>query len=170
MRSIRFVVLLSAALACAGSGAFAQTAFYGMGTGAITGVANTGNVYGATAGAYFDKGTFINYGLDFRGTFLSDGSLTQFDSGMGGLRLSVKPHIISLNPYGEVLGGVVRANYGQGSAKTTKTNFGYELAVGADFTVLPHIDWRVLEFSYTRVASGGISPKALSTGIVIRLF
>ena len=173
MKSFRVALSLlaaGAAIFCVPPSAQAQTALYGMYGGASSGVVNTGNLYGPTFGAYFDRGTFINGGIDIRGTFLSDGNLTQFDSGMAGLRLAVKPHIIPFDPYGELLVGGAHANYGQGSAKTTKNSLGYEAVVGADFTILPHIDWRVLEFSYSNVTGGGISPKALSTGIVVRLF
>ncbi len=161
------LVVLLAALFALPHRANAQTAVYAMFTGAGSGTANSGNMYGPTVGAYFDRGTFLNYGVDIRGAFLANGNHTQFDSGMGGLRLAFKPHIIPLDPYVEILGGVAHSSY----PANTATNLGYEFNVGADFTLLPHLDWRVLEFSSTNLTgSNNISPKALSTGLVLRLF
>ncbi|MHB1700227.1 MAG: outer membrane beta-barrel protein [Acidobacteriaceae bacterium] len=167
LHTLSIVLALFAAFFAAPHCASAQTAVYAMFTGASSGPANSGNMYGPTLGAYFDRGTFINYGVDIRGAFLRNGNNTQFDSGMGGLRLSVKPHIIPFNPYAELLGGIAHSSYPGRSGN----NFAYEFNIGADFTLLPHLDWRVLEFSDTTLtSSNNISPKALSTGLVFRFF
>jgi hypothetical protein len=49
-------------------------------------------------------------------------------------------------------------------------DFATAAIVGLDYTLVPHVDWRVLEFSYGRVNSvNPFNPTAFSTGIVVRL-
>jgi hypothetical protein len=76
-----------------------------------------------------------------------------------------------IHPYIEALVGAGHADYGQGSAKVTATKFQYQFLGGLDLTILPRIDWRLVEFSYGGLSGLGSSfnPKTLSTGIVIRL-
>lgn len=169
MRSSLLLLFVLAAFCCMARPASAQTAIYGQYGVAGPGLPNSDYIRGPAFGAYFDRGTFINYGVDFRGTFLSDGNLTQFDSGMGGLRVAVKPHLIPLNPYGELLGGIAHENSVQNSAKNTHTSLGYEVAVGLELTVLPHFDWRMIEYSYSAMESSPIRPKSLSMGLVFRI-
>jgi hypothetical protein len=47
----------------------------------------------------------------------------------------------------------------------------YELLGGVDRRLFAILDWRVLEFSYTRniAGSGELRTKALSTGLVLRI-
>lgn len=168
-RQSSFLLAFVIAACCWALPAPAQTAIYGEYGVAGPGLPNSGYIHGPAIGAYFDRGTFINYGVDFRGTFLSDGNNTQFDSGMAGLRVAVKPHLIPLNPYGELLGGIAHENSVVNSAKNTHTNLGYEVAVGLELTVLPHIDWRVVEYSYSAMETSPIRPKSLSMGLVFRI-
>ncbi len=172
MKTFRSALLLSlmiASVLCLSRPASAQLALYGMYGIGNSGVVNTGHIYGPTVGLYDDRGTVINYGADLRAAFLSDGGSTQFDSGLIGPRLAIKPHVIPIDPYGELLVGFVHASYGQGASKSTRNNLAYSANVGLDMTLLPHIDWRVVEFSYTNVINGGITPETFSTGIVVRL-
>ncbi len=166
-RFILFLLLLFWTLAAA-----AQVGIYGEFSAAKLNVPNTGWIYGPTFGAYFDKGhlLFLSTGLDARGAFLGSGS-TVLDSGLVGPRVAVRPHVVPIQPYVEALIGVGHAKFGQGVAQTTSTKFDYQFLGGLDLTILPRIDWRVVEFSY-----GGLSgldssfhPKTISTGIVVRL-
>ncbi len=172
MKSFRSALLLFltiAAMASASRPAAAQLALYGMYGVGNSSVPNTGHIYGPTLGAYYDRGILINYGVDMRAAFLTDGGPTQFNSGLIGPRLALKPHVIPIDPYGELLVGFGHAQYGQGSAKTTKNAVEYSANIGLDMTVLPRVDWRLIEYSYTNLHNGGISPKVFSMGIVVRL-
>ena len=156
----------------------AQTAIYGEFTGAKVSAADTAWMYGPTVGLYHDSGHgLIATGLDVRGTFAGRGdthgagSSQTLDTLMGGVRLAITPRVLPIKPYGEVLGGLGHLKSGQGSSRTSSTKFAYQFVGGLDFTFLPRVDWRVVEFSYGRLAGLGDSfaPKTLSTGIVFRL-
>jgi hypothetical protein len=158
--------------------AHAQTAIYGEFTAAKVSSAHTPWMYGPTIGVYHDSGHgLLATGLDVRGTFAGRGntngsnSSQTLDTLIGGVRLAVTPHVLPIKPYGEALGGLGHLKAGQGSARTSSTRFAYQFIGGVDFTILPRVDWRVLEFSYGRLAGLGDSfaPKTLSTGIVFRL-
>jgi len=158
--------------------ACAQTAIYGEFTAAKVDSANTPWMYGPTIGLYHDSGHgLLATGLDVRGTFAGRGdtngsnSSQTLDTLMGGVRLAVTPRVLPIKPYGEVLGGLGHLKTGRGSARTSSTKFAYQFIGGVDFTILPRVDWRVVEFSYGRLAGLGDSfaPKTLSTGIVFRL-
>jgi hypothetical protein len=177
MRFIRICLLGMMALGLV-AGAHAQTAIYGEFTAAKLSAPNTSWMYGPTVGLYHDSehGLFAT-GLDVRGTFAgrgnSNGPYTNetLDTIEGGVRLAVTPRVLPLKPYGEVLGGFGHLKTGEGSARTSSTKFAYQFVGGVDFTLLPRIDWRVVEFSYGRLAGLGDSfvPKTLSTGVVFRL-
>jgi hypothetical protein len=156
----------------------AQTAIYGEFTAAKLSAPNTSWLYGPTVGLYHDTGHgLVATGLDVRGTFAGRGdtnganSSQTLDTLLGGLRLAVTPHVLPIKPYAEALGGLGHLKTGQGSARTSSTKFAYQFVGGVDFTIFPRVDWRVVEFSYGRLAGLGDSfvPKTLSTGIVLRL-
>jgi hypothetical protein len=91
-------------------------------------------------------------------------------SGLFGPRVAFTLPFFPLKPYVEVLGGFSRYNsVGSGN---TNTDVNYRWVGGLDATIIPHIDWRVVDYSYT---GGGINdngvdlhPQTLSTGIVLR--
>jgi hypothetical protein len=152
----------------------AQTAIYGEFTGAKVSASNSAWMYGPTIGLYHDSAHgLVATGLDVRGTFAGRGdtngagSSQSLDTLLGGVRLAITPRVLPIKPYGEVLGGLGHLKAGQ----TTSNRFAYEFVGGLDFTFLPRVDWRVVEFSYGRLAGLGDSfaPKTLSTGIVFRL-
>lgn len=152
--------------------ATAQIGVYGEFSAAKLNVPNTNWIYGSTFGGYLDKGQFwiLSTGLDARGAILGSGA-TSFDSGLVGPRLAVRPHIVPIQPYIEALIGLGHADYGQGAGQVGATKFQYQFLGGLDLTILPRIDWRVVEFSYGGLSGLGSSfnPKTLSTGIVVRL-
>src|SRR5665213_2616591 len=177
MKCFRVGLLCTVALTLAAA-AQAQTAIYGEFTGAKVSASNTSWMYGPTLGLYHDAGHgLIATGLDVRGTFAGRGdtngasSSQTLDTLLGGVRLAITPRVLPIKPYGEALGGLGHLKTGQGSARTTSTKFAYQFIGGVDFTILPRVDWRVIEFSYGRLAglSDSFVPKTLSTGIVFRL-
>ena len=177
MRLLRACVLVGVMAGLAGV-AGAQTGIYGEFTGAKISAPYEPWMYGPTVGFYHDAGHgLLAAGFDVRGTFAGRGDThgTRSDQTlatvMGGVRLAVTPHVLPIKPYGEVLGGLGHLKAGQGVARTTATKFAYQFVVGVDWTILPRVDWRVVEFSYGRLAGLGDSfaPKTLSTGIVFRL-
>lgn len=177
MKFLKICLLCVMGLGLAGVGQ-AQTAIYGEFTGAKVSASDSGWMYGPTFGLYHDSGHgLIATGLDVRGTFAGRGdtngagSSQTLDTLMGGVRLAITPHVLPIKPYVEALGGLGHLKTGQGTQRTSSTKFAYQFLGGIDLTVLPRIDWRVVEFSYGRLAGLGDSfaPKSLSTGIVFRL-
>jgi hypothetical protein len=176
MQSIKICLLGMMALGLAGV-AQTQTAIYGEFTAAKS-APGASWMYGPTVGLYHDSGHGVfAIGLDVRGTFAGRGdtngagSSQSLDTLMGGVRLAATPHVLPIKPYVEALGGLGHLKTGQGSTRTSSTKFAYQFLGGVDFTILPRIDWRVVEFSYGRLAglSDSFVPKTLSTGIVFRL-
>lgn len=152
--------------------ATAQVGIYGEFSATKLNVPNTSWIYGPTFGAYLDKGHFwvFRSGVDARGAILGSGSTT-LDSGLVGPRVAVRLHPLPMQPYVEALIGAGHADYGQGEAYVSATKFQYQFLGGLDLTILPRIDWRLVEFSYGGLSGLGSSfnPKTISTGIVIRL-
>jgi hypothetical protein len=130
-------------------------------------------IYGPGFGAYIDHGhfVFLSTGIDARGVVLGTGSSTKFDAGYIGPRIALRPHVLPIKPYVEGLVGVGHAEFNSGSVQSSSTDFSYQLVGGIDYTLLPRIDWRVVEFSYggLSVFDSSLHPKTISTGIVIRL-
>lgn len=128
--------------------------------------------YGPMAGLYWNAlgVPFIKAGVDLRGSWIGSGS-AQDDSYLLGPRVQLHPHIVPLMPYAEALGGVSRVVIGQGTARTAGTKFSYALVGGLDATIFPHLDWRVVDYSWERVDGLGIrfNPEQISTGLVVRL-
>lgn len=150
----------------------AQVGLYGEYSATKLNVPNTSWIYGPTFGGYLDKGYFLVFssGIDARVAVLGRGSTT-LDSGLIGPRVAFRPHLVPIQPYAEALIGAGHADYGQGVAHVSATNFEYQFLGGLDLTILPRIDWRVVEFSYGGLPRLGSSfnPETISTGIVVRL-
>lgn len=154
--------------------AHAQTAIYGQfsasrfNSNAVPNVNQWG--YGGGFGLYsnFIKVPFGRVGGDIRVQFTRPASNTTLTSFLVGPRLEVHPHIISLNPYAEFLFGGGHFSYGNNSPSTTQ--FDWRVLGGLDKTVLPHVDWRVIEVSYGQLNtySGRLRPVTFSTGVVLR--
>jgi hypothetical protein len=162
MNRTRFLLVLAAFLLLPHAMP-AQTGIYGTFSGAGLGVG--GNVYGGTVGLYSTAfhAPVVSIGFDIRGEFLN-GNGQSLNSGLGGLRLAVHPPALPLKPYVEALGGVGHSETALGTA----TDAQYRILGGVDWTILPRIDWRVIEVSGGST-TGSIDPTVLSTGIVLRL-
>ncbi|MGA7833303.1 MAG: hypothetical protein WCA21_20300 [Terracidiphilus sp.] len=133
---------------------------------------------GAGAGVYYNfvKMGPIALGADLRGNLLS-GNQQKYRSALFGLRLAAKPPVLPIRPY-------VQASIGAGGASHSGLNgvgtiysdkFQYLVAGGVEYTVVPHVDFRVVEVGYGRmtgISSGGTAPVAtlfsISSGLVLR--
>jgi hypothetical protein len=133
---------------------------------------------GAEAGVYYN---FLHMGpvalgADLRGDLLT-GNQQKYRSALFGLRLAANPPLLPIRPY-------VQASIGAGGASHSGLNgagtiysekFQYLVAGGVDYTLVPHVDFRVVEVGYGRmtgISSGGTAPTStlvsVSTGLVVR--
>jgi hypothetical protein len=128
-------------------------------------------IYGPTFGVYHDfyAVPLLHLGADLRGSVLGISQTTTLTSGMLGPRVSVHPHVLPIMPYLEGLGGIGYYDFGEGQGSNTQ--FEYQLLAGIDFTLIPHLDWRVVEYSYGGLSTldGTLHPKTISSGLVLRL-
>ena len=166
---LRFVLFIAAFLLLAPSRfMYAQTGIYVQFTGQSNNLSSTGWFVGPTFGFYQDRRSFgpVHLGYDFRGAILTHSS-QQYDSGLGGARLSLVPHVLPFKVYAEGLGGVGFINAGNNN---NSTHFQYQVNGGVEYTVLPRIDWRVVEVAYNGFSGNtGSNPVGFSSGIVVRL-
>ena len=151
------VVLALVPFALSQPKAHAQFAVYGLFSGGILGTTLT--IPGTTArqdagfssggytiGAYdeFTKAGPIHFGID--GRYFSQSSSNsnpygnKIHGGLVGARLSLKLPILPLKPYVQAEVGGVGTNYGINPDTTSSS--AWQVNLGADFTVLPHLDLR----------------------------
>lgn len=165
IRRFTFISVLVVSMA-----ANAQTGIYGTFTAASLTNATSNWIYGGSGGIYFDRWHFglASAGLDLRGQFLGTSTTTRLNSGLGGLRVAITPHILPIKPYAEALAGV---GYVNEPGFGTSTDFEYTFLGGLDFTFFPRLDWRVIEFSYGGVSAlnGTLHPSSFSSGLVFRI-
>ncbi|HEV2464154.1 MAG TPA: hypothetical protein VGT04_10135 [Acidobacteriaceae bacterium] len=150
----------------------AQTGVYAMFSASDFQTPNVSRQYGPTFGVYHDMWSLpvVHAGVDLRATLLGSGS-TKAYTGMIGPKLQLHPHVLPLMPYVEGLVGAGDVQVGEGVAVIDKTAIAYEGVAGVDWTILPRIDWRVVEFAAGGFSSlnASVSPRTLSTGLVVRL-
>ena len=145
----------------------AQIGVYAGFSGApVNGSGATQSAFGPTFGVYAQSGRYISFGGDFRGTFLARNGFNYF-TGAAGPRLVLKTPVLPFRPYVEGLVGVASVRDGDGSSSSTNLN--YQILGGVDMTILPRIDWRVLEFDYSAASGSSVNAKIFTTGIVLRL-
>jgi hypothetical protein len=120
---------------------------------------------GGTFGFYVQ---FVKFGPVFLAVDARGDLSSQIYSGLAGPRLAIKLPVLPIRPYGEILFGV--ADYPQTAAGIHYSNdFAYRYVVGVDSTILPHLDWRVVDFSYGINNSGGYGhAETVTSGLVIR--
>jgi hypothetical protein len=149
----------------------AQTGIYVEYGGSKVDAPSNNWIYGPTFGLYHDfySVPLIHLGADLRGSALGISQTTTVTSGMIGPRVSLHPRVLPAMPYLEALGGVGYYDYGNGQGSNTQ--FEYQFLAGLDVTVLPRLDWRVVDFSYGGLSAlnGTLHPKTLSMGLVLRL-
>jgi hypothetical protein len=125
-------------------------------------------IYGPTFGLYADFPTpVVKFGGDVRGSLLNGGG-SHLYYGVTGPRLEVDVPFLNLKPYGEALIG--GGQYFTKADTNAALRFNYVLLAGVDRKLNALLEWRVLEFSYTKVIIETDTPvKALSTGLVLRI-
>ena len=153
--------------------AHAQTGVYAEYGASWYGIPNLSVQSGPTFGLYYQHWgvPFVRAGLDARASFMGSGSGKTEDTGLIGPRVQIKPHVLPLMPYGEALIGVSHVDVGEGFARTQGNEFEWALNAGIDFTILPHIDWRVVDYTYGGIPKDPVNsnPNTVSTGLVVRL-
>lgn len=124
-------------------------------------------VSGPTFGFYTENGSAlpVHWGLDARAGFLSKDKV-HFNQFLVGPRISLVPHVLPIKVYGEALVGV--NHYSQ--TNYDNNDFSYEFLGGAEYTFFPHLDWRMIEVSTTKmsVQNQTLHPFGVSTGLVVR--
>lgn len=166
----RLLLILLLVVGC--GSARAQTGVYAEYGVSWYGVPNLSVQSGPTFGLYYQHWgvPFVRAGIDARASFMGSGSALE-DTGLIGPRVQIKPHILPLMPYGEALIGVTHLNVGQGVAHTEGNEFTWALNAGIDLTILPRIDWRMVDYTYARIPGNAVNsnPNTVSTGLVVRL-
>jgi hypothetical protein len=168
LRTLFLLLIASFAFTVA---AHAQTGIYVEFGGSKVDAPSNDWIYGPTFGVYHDcySVPLVHVGADLRGSVLGVSQTTTLTSGEIGPRVSIHPQVLPFMPYLEALGGIGYYDFGAGQGSSTQ--FEYQFLAGIDHTVLPRLDWRVVEFSYggLSVFNGTLHPKTLSTGLVLRL-
>jgi hypothetical protein len=144
----------------------AQIGVYAGFSGASVSGGDTGSAFGPMFGVYAQSGRYISIGGDLRGSFLTRSGFNYF-TGAAGPRIAFRTPILPIRPYVEGLVGV--ANFNTGSGTSSSTNLNYQVLGGIDTAILPHVDWRVIEFDYSAVSGNSVNAKIFSTGFVLRL-
>ncbi len=145
----------------------ARLAVYGTVGGEKSEVSHTSWTAAGTVGAYFGvlNAGPIAISVDARGDL--SGNINSFYVGP---RVSLHLPLFPLKPYAELVGGFSSYNSQPGGSRNTSAN--YRWVGGIDTTILPHIDWRIADYSYSAagITQGNITlhPQTLSTGLVIR--
>jgi opacity protein-like surface antigen len=142
------------------------------------GLNSAGNFWagGGTIGIYDDflKLGPLKLGSDVRG-FIQRSSNSnntygnQIRGGLIGLRLGLHAPLVPFKPYIQAEIGGASTNYGQNASRTG--NFAYQVQVGADFTIFPHLDVRA-EYGGGELVSvfgsGNVTLQQVGAGAVVR--
>jgi hypothetical protein len=142
----------------------ARFAIYGTGGGEKSGLSNDDWHGAGTFGFYYGilHAAIFDISVDARGDLS-----TNIKSGFVGPRVAVKVPVIPIKPYGEFIFGV--STYSSPAHLPISNDFAYRYVLGLDTTILPHLDWRVADFSYAlNNSANGSHAKTLSSGLVIR--
>ena len=164
-RYLQFFAFLLIAFLTATLHAQARFAIYGTAGTERSGLPDTTWKLGGTFGFYlglYHVG-LLDVSVDARGDLSSN-----INSGFVGPRLAIKVPFVPINPYGEFLFGI--STYPRTSAGISPASeFADRYVVGLDTTIFPHIDWRVVDFSYgINNSANGDHAKSLTSGFVIR--
>jgi hypothetical protein len=158
------LTLLLVSLCSVNLHAQARFAIYGTGGGEKSGLPNDDWHAAGTFGFYYGivHAVIFDISVDARGDLSSN-----IKSGFVGPRVAVKVPVIPIKPYGEFIFGV--STYSTPAHLPIPNDFAYRYVFGLDTTILPHLDWRVADFSYAiNDSANGTHAKTLSSGLVIR--
>jgi hypothetical protein len=157
--TVILVTLLTARL-----NAQARLAVYGTVGGEKPGIVNdNGWNTSGTVGLYVGVANFgpVALAADGRGEFSS-----KIKSGLVGPRIALHLPVFPLKPYVEALiGGSSYPNTSAGLP--IKSRFAGRFVAGIDTAVLPHIDWRIVDFTYG-ITTADPRAESLTTGVVLR--
>lgn len=129
---------------------------------------------GGSFGAFYDFSSFpiVDPGIDVRIADVSNnqnGIKTSVNSVTVGPRVVLHiPHAHLLHPYGEFLVGEAHVDDGEGSATTSSGGSAITVAGGADLHLIPHLDWRVIDYAFSRDNGGHTYQHSITTGLVLR--
>jgi hypothetical protein len=160
----RILPLLLSLFVTANLHAQAKLAIYGTVGGEKPGILNANDwVTAGTIGLYVGAAKLgpLAISVDGRGEFSS-----KIKSGLVGPRLALHLPLFPIKPYVEVLiGGSSYPNTPNGLPISSR--FVGRLGAGADATILPHVDWRIVDFTYG-ITSANPRAESLTTGLVLR--
>jgi len=170
---IHRLLIAAAFIVLALASAHAQIGIYGEYTGSVNNFEYTNGSRlpaqsGGTFGVFRDNNAthIASIGLDARGSFLHGSNSTSVDGGLAGFRFALHPHVLPIMPYAQLMAGITHTS----AVNTITTNFQTAVIAGADYTLLPHLDWRVVELNWSHdYGANPWSPFSFSSGIVIRL-
>ena len=144
----------------------ARLAIYGAVGGEQSGLRNQPWTLAENAGFYvgLNQRGPLRLSIDARADLSSNAN-----SGLLGPRLALRFPALPVKPYAEILIGFV--DFSRTTAGLKAPNqFSPRAVFGADTSILPHLDWRIADFSYAlNNSSNGDQAKTLSTGLVFRL-
>lgn len=124
-----------------------------------------GAIWGGSGGAYF-QGHLLGFML--RGTALPGNSTIRLYNAVLGPRLALSLPIFRV--YVEAGGGMGHAGFYNGSNFGSSWGPSWQVDAGLVHSLLPHLDWRVVDLSYGRIYAGpGVSPEMISTGLALHL-
>lgn len=169
---MRFTLALLALAIATAVPSHAQLAVYGGFTTSKLTTPNTPRLNGASFGAYYDSHRFpvVNFGIDVRGTVLPVKDTTGVTLITAGPRAVFHLPLIPLRPYGEGMIGGGKVQYGSGGIGSYNSgSFAAGVTAGADLHILPFIDWRVIDYSFTRLVGPKANQNSITTGIVVRI-
>jgi opacity protein-like surface antigen len=145
----------------------AKFAVYGTGGTEKSGLQHSGWNTAVTFGFYYGLRHFgpFDFSADVRGDLSHN-----IASGVLGPRLAAKIPVFPIMPYAELLFG--ESSYSTQSNSIRDANsFTYRYVGGVDFTLIPHVDWRLVDYSYSSGITqfnANIHPKTITSGFVIR--
>jgi hypothetical protein len=186
MNRITLTIISLAILALSASSATAQLGIYGEYSGTrIPGYSFAGTTtawyQGFSAGAYDNllHAGPVQLGLDLRGGY-AKGSSHGYRNFLIGPRLAVKPPLLPIRPYIQAaigFGGVAQNGLAGSDTQHYSNKLQYGFIGGLDYTLVPHIDLRLVEVGYLRmsaVSSSSATDSALNlttigAGLVVRL-
>jgi hypothetical protein len=157
-------LLLLVLTVCNAAYSQARLAIYGTVGGENSGLPSQGWTTAGMLGLYVGVANLgpLALSVDGRAVFA-----TNSRTFLAGPRVALHFPVFPLKPYSEILIG--GSSYDKTSAGLQPGNhFNANYVGGIDTTILPHVDWRIFDFTYGLDTQVGNRQKALTTGLVLR--
>ncbi len=164
------LILALLAISCVALPARAQLGIYGGFTTSTLTTANTPRLNGGTFGLFYDGHHFpiVNFGIDARVVALPTTDNVSVTTFTVGPRAVIHLPRIPIRPYAEITVGGGSVKYGTGGTGSYNDGGGaFSAIAGADLRLLSHVDWRVLDYSFTRLVGPHANQHNLTTGVVL---